>query len=181
MSLFGEQLQTRLENDKRAVDTNERLLGTALGGRRTANAHTDAATGSVAQQMRLIARYFRIEQPDIPKHCKDTNSVVQEALKITNMSKRGVRLTGAWWKDSDGPLLAMLRDGEGALALFPGAFSGLYFIDATTGKRTRVTRKNAATSCRASCSIPTFLLLLRPTCVSTNSRHSLLMVTTSRC
>ena len=144
MSLFGEQLQTRLENDKRAVDTNERLLGTALGGRRTANAHTDAATGSVAQQMRLIARYFRIEQPDIPKHCKDTNSVVQEALKITNMSKRGVRLTGAWWKDSDGPLLAMLRDGEGALALFPGAFSGLYFIDATTGKRTRVTRKNAA-------------------------------------
>ena len=143
MSLFGEQLETRLENDKRAVAKNEQLLGAALSGGRSPVSNAEASMGSVAQQMGLIARYFHIEQPVIPTDGRDVDENIEEALRVTNMAKRHVRLTGAWWKDGDGPLLAKTRDGNGALALFPGAISGLYYVDAATGRRTRVTKKNA--------------------------------------
>ena len=144
MSLFGEQLEARLENDRQAVVKNEQLLGAALSGRRASFTDAGVSAGSVAQQMVLIARYFQLELPDVPDDAQDADKVIEEALKATNMVKRNVRLTGEWWKDSDGPLLAMTRDGKGALALFPGAVSGLYYLDAKTGKKTRVTKKNAA-------------------------------------
>ena len=40
-------------------------------------------------------------------------------------------------------LLATMRDGGGAVALFPEAISGLYYLDVATGKKVRVTKKNA--------------------------------------
>ncbi len=144
MSLFGEQLETRLGNDKEAVARNEQLLGAALSGRGTSFADAEVSAGSVAQQMELIVRYFHLELPDIAVHGQSDDEVIEEVLRATNIPKRSVRLTGAWWKDGDGPLLAMTRDGNGAIALFPGAISGLYYIDAATGKKTRVTKKNAA-------------------------------------
>ena len=144
MSLFGKQLETRLENDRKAVTSNEQLLGAALSGRRVSFVEAGASADSVAQQMKLIARYFRMEQPDIPTDGKDADAIIEEAVRATNMGRRGVRLTGEWWKDCEGPILAKMRDGDGALALFPGAISGLYYRDATTGKKVRVTKKNAS-------------------------------------
>ena len=143
MSLFGEQLETRLDNDKRAVDKNERLLGAALSGGRTSFSDAKVSAGSVAQQMDLIARYFHLEPPEIPTDGRSADEIVEESLKITNIAKRSVRLTGEWWKDGDGPLLVTTRDGNGAIALFPGAISGLYYVNAATGKKTRVTAQNA--------------------------------------
>ena len=144
MSLFGEQLEARLENDKKAVARNEQLLGAALSGRRASFADANVSAGSVAQQMQLIARYFHLEQPKIDARGHDADEIIEEAVRATNMGRRSVRLTGAWWKDGDGPLLARTRDGGGAIALFPGVLSGLYFTDAATGKKTRVTKANAS-------------------------------------
>ena len=144
MSLFGKQLETRLENDKEAVTRNEQLLGAALGGRKASFADAEVSAGNVAQQMALIARYFHLEQPDIPARGQDADEIIEEALRATNIAKRSVRLTGTWWKDCDGPILATTRGGDGAIALFPRAVSGLYYVDAATGKKTCVTKKNAA-------------------------------------
>ena len=94
--------------------------------------------------MKLIARYFQLEKPNVEDRGQTDDEVVEEVMRATNMTKRSVRLTDAWWKDSDGPLLATLRDGSGTLALFPGTVWGLYFLDATTNKKIRVTKKNAA-------------------------------------
>lgn len=143
MSLFGEQLEARLENDKRAVARNEQLLGAALSGRRASFVDVGTSAGSVAREMGLIVRYFHMERPSIPTHL-DAKKTVEEVLKATNIAKKNIRLVGEWWKDCEGPILVMTRDGEGALALFSGAVSGLYFIDATSGKKIRVTKKNAS-------------------------------------
>lgn len=143
MSLFGKQLEARLKNDREAVARGEQLLGAALSAGRASFADTKESAGNVAEQMALIARYFNLEEPDINADGRDVDEVIEEVLRATNMPTRNVRLTGEWWKDGDGPILAMTRDGSGAIALFPGAVSGLYFQDAATGKKVRVTKGNA--------------------------------------
>lgn len=144
MSLFGKQLETRLENDRAAVARGERLLETTLSAREASYGDTKVSVGSAAKQMELIARYFRLEQTDFSIHDKDNDEAIEEILRTTNIAKRRVRLVDAWWKDGDGPILAKMRDGGEAVALFPGAVSGLYFLDATTGKKVHVTKKNAS-------------------------------------
>ena len=144
MSLFGKQLKARLENDRAAVTKGEQLLGATLSGRTTSLADDGAPTGDITQQMGLIVRYFKLEQPDTPLYGQDIDEVIDEFVRFTNMTKRDVRLTGTWWKTGDGPLLARARDGSGAVALFPGAISGLYYVEPATGKKVRVTKENAA-------------------------------------
>ena len=144
MSLFGTQLKTRLENDKAAVADKEQLLGATLSGTAASFDHTDPATGNVEQQMRLITRYFHLEHPHLPQRDQDAEVVIDEFLRFTNMTMRRVRLIDTWWKNGDGPLLAIKRDDGTAVALFPGAVSGLYYLDTVTGKKTRVTKKSAA-------------------------------------
>ena len=139
MSLFGEQLKARMSNDRAAVAKGERLLGDTLSAGRASDAG-EGAGGSAAQQVKLIASHFKLELPDIAEHGQSDDEVIEEALRATNMAKRSVRLTGAWWKDGDGPLLVTMRDGSGTLALFPGLFFGLYYLDAKTGKKVRVTK-----------------------------------------
>ncbi len=56
MSLFGEQLETRLQNDAKAVARNERQLGAALGGRRSSATGSRVSAGSVTEQMDLMRR-----------------------------------------------------------------------------------------------------------------------------
>ena len=143
MSLFGEQLETRLQNDAKAVARNERQLGAALGGRRSSATGSRVSAGSVTEQMDLIAGFFHIDAPEIAAEGRDADEVIAEYLRVTNIAQRSVLLTGPWWKDADGPLLARTKDGTSAVALFPGALSGLYYVDGATGKRTRVTSKNA--------------------------------------
>ena len=144
MTLFGKQLEDRLKKDESAVLRGEQLLGSTLG-RKRASYNMEMSGGGVADQMELIARYFNLDQPDVAvAFGLSDDEAVEEILKATNMAKRHVLLTDSWWKDSDGPLLATLRDGGGVVALFPRASSGLYFLDETTGKRVRVTEKNAS-------------------------------------
>ena len=143
MSLFGEQLNARLKNDKAAVAESERLLGDALSAQNSTFADAAVSGGNVAQQMQLIVGYFQLEQPNIEDRGRADDEIIEEVIRATNMTKRAVRLSDAWWKDSDGPLLATMRDGGGAVALFPEAISGLYYLDVATGKKVRVTKKNA--------------------------------------
>ena len=143
MTLFGEQLEARLENDNAAVTKNKQRLGAVIGAQRSSFADAKASDTSVALQMELIARYFDLEQPiDVAPNQSD-DQVIDEVLRITNMTMRDVRLTDKWWKDSDGPLLVTLRDGSGAVALFSGSYYGLYYHEPETGKRVHVTKKEA--------------------------------------
>lgn len=144
MSLFGEQLKARLRNDNAAITEGEQLLGETLSAKSATYNEAEISGGNTAQQMKLIARYFQLEKPDVEDRGQTDDEVVEEVMRATNMTKRSVRLTDAWWKDSDGPLLVTLRDGSGTLALFPGTIRGLYFLDAATNRKVRVTKKNAA-------------------------------------
>jgi hypothetical protein len=143
MSLFGEQLSARLRNDRQAVTKGEQLLGAALGGRKASAADGGVPGRSAMQQMSLIVEYFGLQEPDVIDHGQSVGECVDEVVRATNMIRRGVRLIGSWWKDADGPLLAVLSDGSGTIALFPGAVRGLYFYDAATGAKVRVTAENA--------------------------------------
>ena len=110
MSLFGEQLETRLQNDAKAVARNERQLGAALGGRRSSATGSRVSAGSVTEQMDLIAGFFHIDTPEIAAEGRDADEVIAEYLRVTNIAQRSVLLTGPWWKDADGPLLARTKD-----------------------------------------------------------------------
>ncbi len=143
MTLFGQQLEARLENDKAAVTANKKRLGAVLSVQDGTVADAKESYVSVARQMELIVRYFDLKQPiEVAPNLSD-DQVIDEVLRITNMIMRDVRLTDKWWKDSDGPLLVTLRDGSGAVALFPGSYYGLYYHEPATGKKVRVTKKNA--------------------------------------
>ena len=90
MSLFGEQLKTRLRNDNAAVVEGERLLSDTLSAKSATYGEAEISGGSAVQQMKLIARYFQLEKPNVEDHGQTDDEVVEEVMRATNMTKRSV-------------------------------------------------------------------------------------------
>ena len=79
----------------------------------------------------------------MPDDAEDLDAYLDFALRPTGVMKRSVRLTGAWYRDTIGPMLGTLKTGE-VIALLPLPFSGYEYIDPFTGDRRHVTRARAA-------------------------------------
>ena len=64
-------------------------------------------------------------------------------LRRHGLMKRQVVLDKNWWKDAFGPILACTKESGEPVALIPNTFSGYSYMDKSTGKRVRLSQKNA--------------------------------------
>jgi hypothetical protein len=79
--------------------------------------------------MKLICVYFRVEMPAEIPDTHEVNEIIDFVTHATSVMHRRVSLTGPWWKDGDGPLLAVRKSDGRVFALLPGKFHGYYFTD----------------------------------------------------
>ena len=142
MSILKEQLRKRAENDRRVVKTGEQLLGAAIGKHTVETEDFDSFLPADMRQVAMVARYFHLQLPDEIGPCRELPEMIDRILGSSGASKRRCRLTGEWWKDGDGPLLARVKEDGRVLALFPGFLSGFYYVNPDDRKKIKITKKN---------------------------------------
>ena len=142
MSIFGKQLRERKTYDRKIVADGEKRLAASVGKTNTDDFEPDPSLPEDQRQILLIARYYSLPVPDEIPPCRDLSELLDVMLHPSGASKRRISLTGKWWKNADGPFLAVMSENGQTKALFPGRMSGLYYPDPNTGKKIRITAKN---------------------------------------
>lgn len=137
MGLFDEQLKTRLDNDREAIERSLRGLGASVMGKR-ADAYADSAESAVQE----IFAYYKAEPAEPPSLMTDFNDRLDFMLSPTGIMRRSVKLSGKWWKHAYGPMLAYTQDG-GAVALLPRKLGGYGWICHADGEGVKASAKTA--------------------------------------
>jgi NHLM bacteriocin system ABC transporter ATP-binding protein len=144
MGWFQDLISSRLEND-------EKLLGRAFEDLATASSEgRGPLNGGPLRSARYralaeILRYYRLPPGEEPEEDRFEAGSAEEMdffLRPSGLSKRRVRLSGAWQRDASGPLLGEL-DGF-PVALIPRFFSGYSYRDPQTGLRRRLKGEGAS-------------------------------------
>ena len=142
MGWFDEQIRQRMENDQSVLeDSFFRMASVVLDKWSTDRVEDQRLI--VREALDEILKYYHLKPAEIPEEIRDPAKQLEYALRPAGLMVRTVRLEEGWTKDASGPMLGMLRESGASVALLPGAVSGYYFRDPATGKRTRITRKNA--------------------------------------
>ena len=142
MSIFGKQLLERIEKDKDLHEKQLRVLGAAAKGRAGIWQEGIASSEHNTLQLEKIFRYLSIPFPEDVSTGKDINEQIELALQPSGATCRGIELGDTWWKNGDGPLLAVLADSKETRALIPGKLGGYRYEDTGSGKKIRITKKN---------------------------------------
>ena len=142
MGWFDEQIRQREESDQSLLEDSFFRMASAVMNR------WDTAR---LEDERLIAReaiddilkYFHQKPVDIPGSIKDVSEQLEYALRPSGLMLRDVELEDNWQSDAYGPMLGCLKETGVAVALLPGKAFGYFYRDPATGRRVRVTRRNA--------------------------------------
>ncbi len=142
MGWFKEQIQERTASDQRILE--ESLLEMASVVLDKWNVSRLDNERLVSQQaLDEILKYFREKPVNIPEKISDFTEQLEYALRPSGIMIREVHLEEGWQNDGFGPLLGFLKDSDTAVALIPSFPTGYHFRDPETGKKVRVSRKNA--------------------------------------
>lgn len=136
MGLFDDQLKTRQENDREAIRHSLDQLRGAVLGKAPAGTGGDTAENAVSE----IFSWFRVNPPQPPSLMTDFLDRLDFMQNPTGILRRSVKLTGSWWKDAFGPMLAFTKDG-GAVALLPGKYGGYGWMDHKIGQAVKANCK----------------------------------------
>jgi len=139
MSWFGEQILARIEKDNRHV--SEALLSFTSTGHNK-NYENETKEGNVKAAVGRILSYFRLRAEDDAISDGNINDMIDRLVRPLGVMRRRVILYDKWWRNGDGPLLAVVKETGRVCVLIPGKISGYVFYDVKTGAVTRVTARN---------------------------------------
>jgi len=143
MSIYREQIQTRIEKDREGFDESFFRLASVITGD-TRDAAAFLSSREVAKNaIEDILKYFHIASAELPSEIETVDEQLEFLLRPSGITRRNVELTETWYKDGMGPLLGSLADG-GVIALLPGKYSGYSYKNYATGETVKVSGKNAA-------------------------------------
>ncbi|MBR4459518.1 MAG: NHLP bacteriocin export ABC transporter permease/ATPase subunit [Clostridia bacterium] len=142
MGWFSEQIDQRAQSDQNILEDS--LF-------RMASVVMDKWAAVRMEDERLIARealdeilkFYHQKAVEIPDDIRDVDRQLEYALRPLGLMTREVHLESGWWHDAYGPMLGCLRESGATVALLPGHLFGYYYRDPATGKRVRVSRRNA--------------------------------------
>ena len=92
-----------------------------IAARRDDGSHAQSPT--IAEISRIL-QYLSIPMPENIPRSENLGEQIDFVLQPSGAFSREVSLTGDWWKQSDGPLLAVLKADGSAVALLPGPLGG---------------------------------------------------------
>lgn len=139
---FGEQLNNRIENDNKAMDSAFSDLLSIIKGNSSGslNAEDEAQMeGAIRQVLNSIG----VNAPVVPENLEDPNTRLEYMLRPSGVMRRHIELTGKWWQNTTGALLGSTKDGN-TIAIMPAFPSGYTFYDAEIKKDVKVNHKTAS-------------------------------------
>ncbi len=142
MGWFDEQIRIRRKADDEVMEDSFWRIAGAVMGRHMAEALNDdrrQAEDAIGE----ILKYYRVKPRTLPNQISDINEILEFQLRPSGIMRRTVYLEKGWQKDAMGPMLARRRDDGSVTALIPDGLWGYTFIDWKTGKKSRVTGKEA--------------------------------------
>lgn len=142
MSLFGKQLQDRIEVDAELEEKNLRVLGAAAKGRENSWKKGELFPESRLQQLQIILEYLSVPFPENIPVSNELDEQIELVLQLSGATGREIELGDTWWKNGDGPLLAVLSETKEVKALIPGKLGGYRYVDTGSGKKIRITKNN---------------------------------------
>ena len=142
MGWFGEQIKQRMETDQNVLEDSFFRMASVVMDKWNADRLEDGRL-IAKEAIDEVLKYYHEKPVEIPENITDVNAQLQYAMRPSGLMVRDVELTEDWQKDAFGPMLGCMKDTRTTVALLPGQFFGYYYKDPVTGKKTRVTRKNA--------------------------------------
>jgi NHLM bacteriocin system ABC transporter ATP-binding protein len=139
------QLECKSEADRQlAARVLSRLAAVVNAG-----AQDDIGTDGqdlLLETSRLVAGHLGIVIQAPPGKVKRrAGASVVAIAEASRVRVRQVALTGVWWRNDNGPLLAYRKEDERPVALLPKSATRYEMVDAATCKRVPVTAQNAST------------------------------------
>ncbi len=141
MGWFDEQIRQRMESDQNVLEDSFFRLASVVLDKWEAERLEDKRI-IVREALDDILKYYHEKPVEIPDDIQDITRQMEYALRPAGLMTRDVELTKGWYNDAYGPMLGYLKDSGAAVALLPGTVYGYYYVDPSSGKRKRVTRKN---------------------------------------
>lgn len=142
MSWFNEQIKERLKNDNERLAEAFANMSSAVMGKSILNSFAvedKRASDAISE----ILTFYYIKMEETNESFPDLNEKLEYYMRPHGIMRRSVKLDEGWYKDCIGALLGETKDGD-IVALIPGKISGYTFFDYETGKRVKVTKRNAA-------------------------------------
>lgn len=142
MGWFEKQIKQRRDTDQQLFeDAIFHAAGVVLGKRTAAKISDEHII--TKQAIDDILKYYHFKPVEFPKSIKTHDEQLDYCLHQHRLMKRPVTLEENWYRDAYGPLLAYTKDGHEPAALLPDRLTGYYYIDRTSGKRVKLSKKTA--------------------------------------
>ena len=142
MGWFEDQIKQRTEQDQKVLEDAFFRMASVVMDKWNAERLEDERLIADAALDDILRVYHQKAAP-VPEDIKRPEERLTYALRPSGIMIREVELTDGWQHDAYGPMLGYLKESGNAVALMPGVLSGYYFKDPQTGKKRRVTRRNA--------------------------------------
>lgn len=141
MGWFDEQIKQRIQNDDDAFQGAFAQMAGAVMGQKVSSALGDG--GQAAKDaIHEILKYYSVKPQELPESLRDLNEQLEYLMRPSGIMRRTVTLEKGWYKDAVGAMLGTRADDGSVVALIPTGLSGYSFLDASTGRRVRLNKKN---------------------------------------
>ena len=141
MSWFDEQIKTRIKNDQEGLEASFIQLSSVVMGKAVLNTSLKSEREKAKNAIEDILSFYHVPKAEVPASMTEVEDILEFLLRPSGVMRRKVTLSGDWYTNGIGALLAQNADGD-MIALIPDGLSGYRFIDYETGKTVKVTEKN---------------------------------------
>lgn len=138
MGWFDEQIKQRIRNDDDLFTEGFAAIGDAVTDKKYS---TQDGAKQEKQAIAAILRFFGSRRKDIPDAAAFEDRL-ELALRPTGIMRRRVKLSGRWFKDASGPMIARLKTGA-MVAVLPYGVSGYSYYDPAAGATVKLSDKTA--------------------------------------
>ena len=141
MGWFDDQIKDRIENDERVFSESFSEMASVVMGKKALSDTYYDTSKQAKSAIYDILKFYRIKPVELPLYVTEVSDQIDYFLRPAGIMKREITLTGKWYKNGIGALLATTKDGK-VIALIPGKVSGYRYFDYESGKSVKVTKKN---------------------------------------
>ena len=142
MGWFNDQIKQRMENDQNVLEDSFFSMASAVMDRWDAN-RLESKRLIAKEAIDDVLKFYHVKPVDIPEDIRDVDKQLEYVLRPTGLMIRDVELEEGWQNDAFGPMLGYIKETGATVALLPGTLFGYYYRDPATGKKKRITKKNA--------------------------------------
>ena len=141
MGWFDEQIRERKRLDDEVFSDSFVQMAGAVMGKRVFSALNDSRA-KVKDSIDEILKFYHVKTREIPDSIKDVNEQLEYLLRPYGIMRRTVELEKGWYRDAVGAMLTVKKEDQSIVALIPTGLNGYSYLDADTGKRIKVNKKN---------------------------------------